>query len=276
MSRSGPSGARTAAERALPGRAGAFVRELGDRARLCDLYGDLGAPIYHDVSAGDTFEIRELVRLVRRRPGPVLDLAAGSGRLTLPLLALSRPVTALDNSPGLLDLLRTRLSCDFPRLRDLCTTVEADMRDFSLDRRFGAIVLGTTSVSLLDDSGRKGLYRSVVEHLAPGGCFLVSAADSDGEETAGTDVESTIVGVGGRTYRWFEYRPAGGDVRVVTIAAEPAADGSVTVCTSSVGVISAERLEAELASAGLVVRERHRPPKPSVRYRHTLLEAEAA
>ena len=63
-----------------PGRAGQLVAELGDCARLCDLYGPHGAPIYHDMSLRDTGEVRHLVGLVRPHPGPVLDLAAGSGR----------------------------------------------------------------------------------------------------------------------------------------------------------------------------------------------------
>ncbi|NHA00724.1 hypothetical protein G5V59_13825 [Nocardioides sp. W3-2-3] len=41
-----------------------------------------------------------LVRLVRATAGPILELAAGSGRLTLPLLGMRRPLTAVESLAG--------------------------------------------------------------------------------------------------------------------------------------------------------------------------------
>lgn len=71
---------------AVPGLAGEILAGYGDRVHVHDLYDEAGASVYHDLAAADTSEIRELTRAVRAVPGPVLELAAGSGRLTLPCL----------------------------------------------------------------------------------------------------------------------------------------------------------------------------------------------
>ncbi|WP_308313070.1 daptide-type RiPP biosynthesis methyltransferase [Streptomyces sp. ISL-1] len=261
----------------IPGRAGQLVSQLGDRAELHDVYDETGSRVYHDVSVRDTHEVRELVALVRRIPGAVLELAAGSGRLTMPLLALGREVTAVELSAAMLELLSERLAEAPERLRERCVPVQADMSSFALGRRFEVIVLGTTSISLLDEEGRAGLYAAVREHLAPGGRFLLSTVDivtPDDPEAAEAVPEAVIaaVGAGGRAYRMHDYWPAGADTRTVTIfPAEIGDEGPVTVCTTTVGVLPVDQLGAELGRAGLTVLSGH--PLPGAwRYRDVLLE----
>ncbi|MFG2311995.1 daptide-type RiPP biosynthesis methyltransferase [Streptomyces sp. NPDC048566] len=264
----------TAAE--VPGRAGDLLASLGERAVLCDLYDAVGAPVYHDLAGTGTHEVRELLALVRPAPGPVLDLAAGSGRLTLPLLALGREVTALELSPHMLELLDARLAALPPAARERCSPVRADMSRFDLGRRFGAIVLGTTTISLLDPAGRAGLYRAVRDHLEPGGRFLLSTVELTAAEAGPAEVDMEIVTDSGRSYRLFEHWTPDAGSRTVTLF--PAAldgDGPVQVCTTTIGVLPAERLEAELADAGFTVRSRHPLPAVGDRHHDVLLETEA-
>ncbi|MEV0623727.1 daptide-type RiPP biosynthesis methyltransferase [Nonomuraea sp. NPDC050404] len=256
----------------LPDQARQLVTKLGDRAVLCDMYDRSGSSVYHDVAGTDTHEVRELIALVRRVPGPVLDLAAGSGRLTLPLLALGREVTAVDLSEGMLGLLAERLAQSPARLRERCTLVRADMRAFAAPHRFAVIVLGTSSISLLDAEGRAALYAMVREHLAPGGRFILSTVELDAAD--GHEVEVPFVGVSGTSYRFFErWNPDAGHRVVAIVPAEPS-DGPVTVCTSTIAVVPADLLAAELARAGLPVRTRHALTGAGARHRDILLEAE--
>ncbi|MCX5376689.1 daptide-type RiPP biosynthesis methyltransferase [Streptomyces sp. NBC_00091] len=259
----------------VPGRAGELLASLGERAVLCDLYDAVGASVYHDLAGTGTHEVRELLALVRRIPGPVLDLAAGSGRLTLPLLALGREVTALELSPYMLELLDRRLADAPPALRGRCLPVRADMSDFALGRRFGAIVLGTTTISLLDAEGRQGLYRAVREHLEPGGRFLLSTVDMTATASGPAEVDMEIVTDSGRAYRLFEHwTPDAGSRTVTLFPAVTAATGPVQVCTTTIGVLPAELLEAELAAAGFSVRSRHPLPAVGERHHDVLLETE--
>jgi SAM-dependent methyltransferase len=268
----------TQAEPALTGRVGEVVAALGSRVRYRDLYDEVGSAVYHDLAGGDTHEVRELVALLRTLPGPILELAAGSGRLTMPMLTLGREVTALEMSGSMLGMLRERLDAAPPALRRNCVLVRGDMSDFSLGRRFGAVVLGTTSVSLLDAAGRSGLYRAVRAHLAPGGRFLLSTVDAAASaEDEPTEVEIACTTRSGRGYRMFERWSPGAGTRSVVVLPEPVPDaGPVDVCTTEIGVLSPELLAAELIAAGFAPPRHHPLPGAGLRHRDVLLETEAA
>lgn len=257
------------------GRATEVLAELGDRVRLHDLYDETGVHVYHDLAAGDTGEIRELLLALKRVDGPVLELAAGSGRLTLPMLAVGREVTALELSADMLDLLRTQLTTAPRQMRERCELLQGDMSAFDLGRRFGAIVLGTTSVSLLDEAGRAGLFAAVRAHLEPGGRLLMSTVNLVDDAAGDSDLEIRAVGISGTHYRVFENWPAGSLVRTVTILAQDTGAEHVLACTTAIRVLPVELLQEELARAGLVVRERIALPVPSPRHTEVLLEVEA-
>ncbi|GGQ30540.1 daptide-type RiPP biosynthesis methyltransferase [Streptomyces mutabilis] len=262
---------------AVPGLAGQVLAAYGDRISLHDLYDEAGAPVYHDLAAVDTTEIRELLRSVRAVPGPVLELAAGSGRLTLPLLALGREVTALELEESMVALLRERLVEAPAGIGKRCTVVRGDMSAFELGSTYAVVVLGTTSVSLLDERGRAGLYAAVRAHLRPGGRFLLSTVDVT--DTDGDDLDLEAVGVSGRRYRMIEHWRAGQEVRKVTILPPQRhipEEGPVLALTTSIRVLPPDDLARELALAGLRVVARHPLPAASSRHTGVLLEAEAA
>ena len=266
----------TAQVAAVPGLAGQVLAGYGDRVRLHDLYDEAGASVYHDLAAADTTEIRELLRSARAVPGPVLELAAGSGRLTLPLLALGREVTALELKDSMVALLEERLAEAPAGIGGRCTVVQGDMSAFELGSTYAVVVLGTTSVSLLDAEGRAGLYASVRAHLRPGGRFLLSTVDVAGDD--GDDLDLEAVGASGRRYRMIEHWRAGQEVRKVTILPverETPEDGPVLALTTSIRVLPPDDLTRELASAGLRVVARHPLPAASPRHTGVLLEAEA-
>lgn len=239
----------------IPGRGGAAVAALGDRAVLSDLYDEVGWEIYHQISVQDSSEVRELLTLMRAHRGPVLELAAGTGRITVPLLAAGREVVALELSPSMLQGLRERLASAPARLRDRCTLVQGDMREFSLGRDFPVIVLGTSSVSLLDREGRQQLFHCVRRHLAPGGRFLLTTVlvnRSDAPED--DDFEFELTTPDGRQLRIFEHWSLGAEARTAVIMpADPPAEGRVPVCVTTIRVLPPEQLRAELATAGLRV-----------------------
>ncbi|MFD4374082.1 daptide-type RiPP biosynthesis methyltransferase [Streptomyces sp. NPDC058486] len=252
------------------------IAGLGARARHCGLYDTLGAPLYQDLATYDDIETRALLTGVRTAPGPVLDLAAGAGRFTLPLLAGGREVTALDLSADMLGLLHAELAKAPASMRSRCTVVQGDMSAFALGRRFPHILLGTTSLSLLDADGRAGLYRSVLDHLADGGRFRLTSLER-GDDDGPDETAVRVTGNGGTVYELYEHWPAGADSRSVTLlpADPPADDSPVTVCTDRVGVIGLDVLETELAAAGLTVLTRELLTQPGERHRVTLLTTEA-
>jgi len=131
--------------------------------------------VWHDVECGSYAEDLPLWRdLVTIHGGPVLDVGAGTGRVTLHLAARGHEVVALDRSAALIAALAERA-------RGLpVETVVADAREFDLgDRRFGLILVPMQTVQLLDGpDGRARFLRCARAALAPGGLLAIAIADA--------------------------------------------------------------------------------------------------
>jgi SAM-dependent methyltransferase len=100
----------------------------------------------------------------------VLDVGAGTGRVTLDLARAGHDVTALDVDEELLAALRERAG-------DLSVrTAVADARDFALGRRFALILAPMQTVQLLE--GRiEEFVACAAAHLAPGGIVAAALAN---------------------------------------------------------------------------------------------------
>nr|WP_245218964.1 class I SAM-dependent methyltransferase [Rubellimicrobium aerolatum] len=102
----------------------------------------------------------------RRVGGPVLELACGTGRLTIPLARDGHNVVGLDAAPAML----ARAKAKAAEAGTAVTFVAGDMRDFDLGQRFGFVLLSCNSLSHLTEPEdlRAGLA-AIRRHLAPGG-----------------------------------------------------------------------------------------------------------
>jgi SAM-dependent methyltransferase len=130
--------------------------------------------IWHDLECGSyTADLAFWRTLARRHGGPVLDIGAGTGRVTLELARAGLEVTALDSDCDLLAECRRRA-------RGLpVDTVCADARDFALPRRFGVCIVPMQTIQLLGGAqGRSGFWRRAREHLLPGGRLAVAIAEA--------------------------------------------------------------------------------------------------
>jgi SAM-dependent methyltransferase len=140
------------------------------------------ARVWHDLECGayraDLPLWRELAERSRAggRPARVLDVGAGTGRVTLDLARAGHSVTALDLDPELLGALRERAA-------DLSVaTVCADARCFELDRRdFDLCLAPMQTLQLLRDAAeRVAFLRCARAHLRSAGllaCAIVTALE---------------------------------------------------------------------------------------------------
>lgn len=219
-------------------------------ARAQDLYAGVGTDFYDRLVGPDRAEIREVLALARTTGGPVLDLAAGSGRLTVPLVRSGHRVTAVDLSADMLAHLRHAIP-DGAQV----DCVVADMRELALDGRYGLVVLGATSITLLDREGRFRLYAGVRRHLAADGVFALTVAGGASARSLAvpTDREIAVPGAAGdEMYLFAQQIEDGGEVRVVNWVrlADIAPGAEVPVLTSRLHVLSAGLLARELVAAG--------------------------
>jgi SAM-dependent methyltransferase len=159
--------------------------------------------LWHDLECGAYREDLPLWRaLAGETGGPVLDVGAGTGRVSLALGGF--PVVALDVDAELLAVLEHR-AAGLP-----VETVVADARDFALGRRFPLVLVPMQTLQLLGGpSGRAAFLRCALDHLEPGGLLAAALADAmdcfgdehelppppDAREVAGVRYASQLVSV---------------------------------------------------------------------------------
>ncbi|MFS0911070.1 daptide-type RiPP biosynthesis methyltransferase [Microbacterium sp. 179-I 3D2 NHS] len=219
-----------------------------------DLYSVEGSRLYERFAEFDDSEQRELLRRLAATEGDILELACGGGRLALPFLALGRPVVGIDLSEEMIRILQDRYD-RLPRSRRRVplTAVVADMRNFELGRLFGAIVLATTSIFLLDASDREQLFAAVRRHLAPGGLFFVTVYESSLEAGASSTRLVPLTGVVPAVALLSDQVREDGRTREVTalqISRDHEGALDVAAFSSVVHTASKEELDDELVRAG--------------------------
>lgn len=132
------------------------------------------AALWHDLECGSYREDLELWReLAAGRGGPVLDVGAGTGRVTLDLARRGHDVVAVDLDDDLLEALRDR-GAGLP-----VETVCADARELALGRRFPLVLVPMQTVQLLGGAGERARFlRRAHEHLERGGLLAIALADA--------------------------------------------------------------------------------------------------
>ncbi len=127
-------------------------------------------------------------RRIGRRAGleaRVLELACGSGRITLPLLQLGLAVTGLDISANMLEIARQRLTEESYDLQKRARLLQGDVRDLDATlgkEQFDLIIYGFNSFPhLLDAPERRACLSGIYRHLAPGGRFVLTVDNPEPE-----------------------------------------------------------------------------------------------
>ncbi len=136
--------------------------------------------MWHDVECGSYVEDLPLWRSLAASHGdPVLDVGAGTGRVTLDLARAGYRVTALDRDPDLLSALEGRLSRNPEIVRDMCQVVVGDARDFDLGEcRFPLVIVPMQTIQLLGGAeGRTSFLRCAHRHQVAGGVLAVAIAE---------------------------------------------------------------------------------------------------
>jgi SAM-dependent methyltransferase len=106
----------------------------------------------------------------RKYGEPILELGSGTGRITIPIAREGLAVWGLDVSPQMLATARRKSDA----LGLGINWIEADCRNFHLDRKFNLIFMPFNSIQhLLDLPSLEACFACVKEHLAPGGRFIV-------------------------------------------------------------------------------------------------------
>jgi len=131
--------------------------------------------VHHDLKWRNfTADLDFWTRQARKYAEPVLDLACGTGRVSLHLARVGFRVTGIDASEALLreakrKCLRSKLSVEW---------VNHDIRGFELGTRFPLVIFPFNSVSsLVEAKDLEACFACVKRHLAPQGKFIIDSVN---------------------------------------------------------------------------------------------------
>jgi SAM-dependent methyltransferase len=216
--------------------------------------------IWHDLEcASYTADLPLWRELAERANGPVLDLGAGTGRVTLDLAARGHDVTALDSDAELLDELARRAEADAVEVG----CVRADARSLPETTPFALAIAPMQLLQIVGGpAGRSRLLHSVAAALAVGGLFAAALTDVD-EAVAAEDAPPPLPDVT-ESGRWvfssipLDVRPHPEGILVEWLRQKVSPAGDLTEERHTVVLeqLSPDRLEREAAAHGFRAEER--------------------
>jgi SAM-dependent methyltransferase len=165
----------------------------------------------------------------------ILELGCGVGRMTRPLLERGFTITAVDESPDMLERVRGA--------RTICGTIE----DLDLGETFDVVMLASFLVHHGDLKVRRGMLRTCARHVAAGGSVLIQREGEDYH----SDLPRERVDPSGYTVRIVSSEPVEEGVNSVYVEYEfPDATWTQTFQARP---LTKEQFEEALAEAGLKV-----------------------
>ena len=113
--------------------------------------------------------IESLFRMYRCTPHTILDLACGTGSLTVLLASKGYKVTGLDRAEGMLNVAREKVENEDLKI----TLQQGDMIDFQLSEKFDAILCTYDSINYaINENELRTMFETVAKHLSPDGLFI--------------------------------------------------------------------------------------------------------
>ena len=138
-----------------------------DLGRIEEYY--LDARQYDAENDDYVLDIPFYVERAKRAGGPVLEIACGTGRVTLPIAREGIEVVGLDVAPAMLARLRGKAAREGLRI----SLIEADCRDFALGREFPLIICPFSAMQhLYDHPSLESFLERIQTHLEADGLFL--------------------------------------------------------------------------------------------------------
>lgn len=136
---------------------------------------DFVADFYdHIIPYRDREDVSFFVEAARDSGGPVLELGCGTGRILIPTARAGVEIVGADLSANMLRICRERLQQESEDTRARAQIVEADMRNFNLDRLFQLVTIPFRPfqhLTTVDD--QISCLRTIHRHLADGGHLIL-------------------------------------------------------------------------------------------------------
>lgn len=133
-------------------------------------FGYEGVAEFYDLFASNE-DLPLYLEYAKKQGSPILDVAAGTGRVTLALAGAGFVVHALEKSPSMLNIFRRKTAES--EAGKLVKIHQGDMTDFRLDTRYPMIIIPASFGHALTEERQISTLRTIKNHLGDDGVFIL-------------------------------------------------------------------------------------------------------
>ena len=111
--------------------------------------------------------------MAKRYGSPILELASGTGRISLMLAEEGYEVVGIELSPEMLEIAREKLQNLPKTVQTRATLQRGDITDYNMDRMFSMIIIPSAFKFLLTTDDQLACLKCVRDHLKEDGVFIL-------------------------------------------------------------------------------------------------------
>ncbi|KYG30578.1 class I SAM-dependent methyltransferase [Bacillus gaemokensis] len=132
--------------------------------RMADFYDDQYGVVEHDIP----FWLD-----ITKDQNEILEIACGTGRITIPLLEAGKKVHAIDYSDEMLKILDEKINSKYPEFKDQIFMQNQDMRNLNLNKKFDMIIITSNSLNHIEtNKDLQKTFQSIHNHLNENGVLV--------------------------------------------------------------------------------------------------------
>lgn len=133
---------------------------------------------YYDLFANND-DIPFFLDIAKKCHGSILDLASGTGRITIPLAKAGFSITGLEFSPAMNEIATRKISKLSVATKKRIKLIQGDMISFKLDQLFKLIIIPSSFGHCLTTAQQKSCLVCIHEHLTNNGLFILDLYPGD-------------------------------------------------------------------------------------------------
>jgi SAM-dependent methyltransferase len=150
-----------------------------------------GVGEFYDLFADNT-DIPFYIKIAGRTGSPILDLAAGTGRIAIALAREGYEVTALDNSPSMLATATKKLRQVPDDVSRRITLIEGNMEQFRIPRKFALIIIPNSFGHVLTANAQLATLRCIRSHMKDDSIFVLDLYVGEQQYTHASFTDSPV------------------------------------------------------------------------------------
>lgn len=113
------------------------------------------------------------LELAKRFGSPILELACGTGRITLMLAQAGYEITRIELSPEMREIAQEKINKLSGEVQSRVSLVHGDITNFKLDQKFSMAIIPSSFKFLLTTEDQLACLRMARDHLADNGVFIL-------------------------------------------------------------------------------------------------------